>query len=468
MAANNDRIIDSKLDSGLQEAMDNLLEGRSAGQFDTFYFPDDDNVYISEIRELLSRRRVSNLLRSDFRESLDQWIQSYVESQVYASVDWELDETSSPSPNSPALVVQDVQQSGDQNQGQLDDVGGPLVLPSMPFQDQELQDDNWPRNNLHQCSGIDWEIINDLRIDMARLQQWMSDMQRMMETCMYMQLELQRSVQQEVSAALNKDDHSLPTAESNWDFVRKGICCLCCDNSIDSLLYRYGIPEYQMTGIPDDNKYLTAFAMYYNCVLGNEIPIRNPVYLMLGGSFGSAAKGTGLKALEFALSICDTVNMFNENIITDPSYVDVFPASHIPKQLHHLVKPNYRSTPSASRESLNSKGVNMKEKGFWILTEPSNLSSVLQWASDSEKLICQKMQLMHLLILAQDNHLRSEEEITLTCDILRDSIGLKDAFVSGVSPMNEEYVLLWAIVDMIERVILGAKLRFFLKKNLRT
>ncbi|XP_028111980.1 uncharacterized protein LOC114310230 [Camellia sinensis] len=142
------------LDSGLQEAMDNLLERRSAGQFDTFYFPDDDNVYSSEIRELLSRRRVSNLLRSDFRESLDQLIQSYVERQVYASVDWELDGTSSPSPNSPALVVQDVQQSGDQNQGQLDDVGGPLVLPSMPFQDQELQDDNWPRNNLHQCSGI--------------------------------------------------------------------------------------------------------------------------------------------------------------------------------------------------------------------------------------------------------------------------------------------------------------------------
>ncbi|PPD92966.1 hypothetical protein GOBAR_DD10102 [Gossypium barbadense] len=37
-----------------------------------------------------------------------------------------------------------------------------------------------------------------------------------------------------------------------------------------------------------------------------DIPIRNPVYLMLGASFGSAAKGTGLKALEFALSICDS------------------------------------------------------------------------------------------------------------------------------------------------------------------
>ncbi|KAI8032706.1 Sialyltransferase-like protein 2 [Camellia lanceoleosa] len=41
-----------------------------------------------------------------------------------------------------------------------------------------------------------------------------------------------------------------------------------------------------------------------------EIPIWNPIYLMLVAFFGSAAKGTGLKALQFALSICDTVDMY--------------------------------------------------------------------------------------------------------------------------------------------------------------
>lgn len=39
---------------------------------------------------------------------------------------------------------------------------------------------------------------------------------------------------------------------------------------------------------------------------------------MLGASFGSAAKGTGLKALEFALSMCDSVDMYGFTV--DPGY----------------------------------------------------------------------------------------------------------------------------------------------------
>ncbi|XWS71548.1 hypothetical protein CRYUN_Cryun03dG0147100 [Craigia yunnanensis] len=239
-----------------EETTHNWLEGSynqepvTIGRTDAFYFPDDDNVHSMELRELLSRRSVSTLLHSGFRESLDQLVQSYVERQNHASIDWELNETSP----TPASLEQDLeQQSRDQNEGQGDAESPPITLPSprmpptQPQWDQDSHHYNWAQHDVHQRFGIEWEIINDLRIDMARLQQRMNNMQRMLEACMDMQLELQRSIRQEVSAALNRSggsqgmiDESLPKDATNWDNVRKGICCICCEGNIDSLLYRCG------------------------------------------------------------------------------------------------------------------------------------------------------------------------------------------------------------------------------------
>ncbi|KAK8550822.1 hypothetical protein V6N13_119325 [Hibiscus sabdariffa] len=243
-------------DVGLHESTRDWLEGSynlepvTIGRTDTFYFPDDDNVHSMELRELLSRRSVSTLLRSGFRESLDQLIQSYVERQNHASVDWEPNGTSP----TPASLEQDMeQQSGDQNDSHGDAETTPLALPSprmppmQPLWDQGSHHYNWAPHDAHQRFGIEWEIVNDMRIDMARLQQRMNDMQRMLESCMDMQLELQRSIRQEVSAALNRSagsqgmiEDNLPKDVSNWDNVRKGICCICCEGNIDSLLYRCG------------------------------------------------------------------------------------------------------------------------------------------------------------------------------------------------------------------------------------
>lgn len=77
------------------------------------------------------------------------------------------------------------------------------------------------------------------------------------------------------------------------------------------------------------------------------------------------------------IEIAKCCAQYNENIAKDPGHVDVYPASRIPKNLHHLVKPVNRATSPGQK-------VNFREKGFRIITEPSTVSSVLQWAHDDE------------------------------------------------------------------------------------
>ncbi|KAE8705609.1 hypothetical protein F3Y22_tig00110419pilonHSYRG00034 [Hibiscus syriacus] len=320
-------------DGSLHEAARNQLEGSSnqepvtVRRTYTFDLPDDDDVQSMELRELLNRRSVSSLLCSGFRESLNQFIQSYVERQNDPSFYLELNETSAtpasveqyaeqqnrdqneglrdaevsplalPSPGMPYMLPlwdQDsfqnetfatlasveqgvVQQSRDRNEGRRDAEVSSLLalpLPNMPYP-QPLRDwdsyhiiglqmmcisglacslfplafglSNLLPLSLDSKTRLGWDIINDLRVDLARMQQRMNNMQRMLGACMEMQLELQRTIRQEVFAALNHttgsqgiiSDNSSKNSH-NWDSVRKGICCICSDGNIDSLLYRCG------------------------------------------------------------------------------------------------------------------------------------------------------------------------------------------------------------------------------------
>ncbi|KAK8956801.1 hypothetical protein KSP39_PZI000625 [Platanthera zijinensis] len=303
-------------DNDSQATAENSLTEPSIPSHDHFDAPirrvnrfvpsDEETVYSTELTELLSRRSVSNLLHSGFREHLDQLIRSYVERQGRAPLDWDLQHTSP----TPASVEDDLDEPSEDLDQQRDDprdgrqstairppapIPSPPVPPRQPLWHSALPHNRWNRQNIHLDqqrddprdgrhptairpaaripsppapprqplwhsvlphnswnrrsmlrTDIEWDSIGDLRADLTKLQQGMSNMQRMLEACMDMQLELQRSVRQEVSAALNRSLGEEGLCEewsgdgSKWTNVKNGTCCVCCDGHIDSLLYRCG------------------------------------------------------------------------------------------------------------------------------------------------------------------------------------------------------------------------------------
>lgn len=88
------------------------------------------------------------------------------------------------------------------------------------------------------------------------------------------------------------------------------------------------------------------------------------------------------RANELAIDIIQLSREYNENIITDPGHVDIFPASKIPKKLHHLVSPIHRNLPGSSKGSWGLRD-KTKEKGFRLATESSTLQGFLQCAPDA-------------------------------------------------------------------------------------
>lgn len=187
----------------------------SAGTYNNWFGPPEDAVYGVELRELLSRRSVSNLLSSGFRESLDQLVQSYARRQ-------ELDERQTPT-SGRALSE--------------DHAGRGIDEPNRG---------DWNHRQAVHCPEFECDAIHVLREDLTGLQRGMTNMQQMLRACMEMQIDMQRSIKQEVSSALNRSIPIQGRADgmlgdpSRWMLARKGTCCVCCDNQIDSLLYRCG------------------------------------------------------------------------------------------------------------------------------------------------------------------------------------------------------------------------------------
>jgi hypothetical protein len=166
-------------------------------------------VYDMELRELLGRRSVTTILASEFRDRLDHLIRSLVHRQARSPRAW-------------PVATQQQQQQQQQQPGihRAGPVLRPLSVPPPPPPQPTWQNVTWPRPTRQRRRNLDFEIGNSgLREDVARLNQGMSEMRRMLEACMDMQYELQRSVRQEVSGALQRMYVGRGTAQSHYGYL---------------------------------------------------------------------------------------------------------------------------------------------------------------------------------------------------------------------------------------------------------
>ncbi|XP_052159744.1 mitochondrial intermediate peptidase, mitochondrial [Oryza glaberrima] len=83
------------------------------------------------------------------------------------------------------------------------------------------------------------------------------------------------------------------------------------------------------------------------------------------------------------LEIAQLGRKFSENVMNKPGFVDIYPASRIPKNMQRHFKSIHRIKPWGDEEQRNQMDTT-KQKGLRIVTDSGTLSTALRWVSDEE------------------------------------------------------------------------------------
>ncbi|KAG9439292.1 hypothetical protein H6P81_019457 [Aristolochia fimbriata] len=192
---------------------------------------DDWLEYFSEnieLRELLGRRKVSTVLSSDFRERMDKLLLSHLERLEQEPVEEEDD--------------QGLQQENHEMDytHMVPSTSVQLPLPSRYIHHQDDTQQPFARQ-LSTTNSLEMELISDLRGDMSRLHQEITELRESIKSCLEMQAELRNSLKQEGSfAAVHSGSVETFHCSNSRTPRRKGNCCICYEMPVDSLLYRCG------------------------------------------------------------------------------------------------------------------------------------------------------------------------------------------------------------------------------------
>ncbi|KAM0875877.1 hypothetical protein ACQ4PT_036528 [Festuca glaucescens] len=152
------------------------------------------------------------------------------------------------------------------------------------------------------------------------------------------------------------------------------------------------------------------------------------------------------------LAIAQLGRKFNENIMMKPGFVDIYPASRIPRSIQHNFKAVSRSRPMGMEEQSNPMNTT-RQKGLRILADSGTLSSALRWVSDEETMgcksyaefaICPNMAASADVVMAFLNDLsdivrhKADEEFNTIRDFKRRKCNQKSA---DLEPWDEDYYI---------------------------
>ncbi|GAB2281003.1 hypothetical protein Dimus_015617 [Dionaea muscipula] len=272
-----------------------------------------------EIRHLIERRSVSAALASAFRQRMDQLMMSCMQRQMHALEDTEEEEDQSMGAflhgHLQSLGIQEEQQydeqeredegqegggeleheeegeemngneqeeddddddDDDEREGDEEQTAGPESyrddIGSTPFQQSpaitSYDNDTQEGSSFKNVSSIEMELIYDLRAHMEQLYREMSELRKSLKSCMDMQVMMQNSIREEVSAALGHSAHSEEKKVGDKKARKKGNCCICYEKKVDSLLYSYIIVGIIRADVGICAPVL-AVPMNYNGVAGN-------------------------------------------------------------------------------------------------------------------------------------------------------------------------------------------------------
>ncbi|MCE0480999.1 hypothetical protein HAX54_038320 [Datura stramonium] len=253
-------------------------EGLRQERYQEMLDPFSDN---HDIQQLLHRKSVSTFLNSGLRDKIDQIMasrsqqlpnamSSHVKEEVPALVtededevedeigeeeeDWDYDNDSEDlnipgrqQYNEPEVLIHQntssqTSQSWNTNPDQevTDDF---YIFPSPSS--LQSQSSNIYSQHVQPCSSstghpsTEMELIYEMRGHMEQIHQEIFEIRRSMKSCMNMQMELQRSIKQDVAAAISQLGQK-SRGNSDNKGSNKGKCCICCEEPVDSLLYRCG------------------------------------------------------------------------------------------------------------------------------------------------------------------------------------------------------------------------------------